>query len=420
MPQAATTPAGIAAKYSGPLAAAKFTITIPGLKSTGATARRPAYISASTASVSIWLNYPPIGFTQPGTFALTPGSLNVTSNVDCPATGSGYACTIPIMIPPGNDWLTLTTRDLLGNVLSQQIATFVITAGQNNTPSTILDANSRSITVTPPGTGVLVWGRGCTLGTIFGSNDLSATCTANFGNSIAAKSFTLSVADAHGTTISSSDPGAPVLSARSSDAAAYMTNPFGSTLTITPLLGGTATITVTATPANSSGPFPGDGLLPVVLAFTVTQYPTGTVTEFPGYYHDQGIALGPDGNLWFATNTANGIARITPTGTITMFATSSPTWGVTLGPDGNIWFTEDVGNRIGRITPTGTVTEFSAGITANASPEGITTGPDGNLWFTEYLGDKIGRITPTGTVTEFTVAAGAQPQGITSGPDGDL
>src|SRR5262249_37160994 len=77
--------------------------------------------------------------------------------------------------------------------------------------------------------------------------------------------------------------------------------------------------------------------------------------------------------------------------------------GIALGPDGNIWFVETGAQKIGRITPQGQLTEFSAGITQ--IPLEIVAGPDGNLWFTEQL-NSIGRITPAGVVTEFPVAGG--------------
>src|SRR5438105_2670129 len=94
-------------------------------------------------------------------------------------------------------------------------------------------------------------------------------------------------------------------------------------------------------------------------------------------------------------------------------ANSSPN-GIAAGPDGNLWFTEEVGNRIGRITPAGGVTEFSVGLSASAFPYSIAAGPDGNLWFTENNGDRIGRITPAGAITEFSVglSAGGSPKGI--------
>jgi hypothetical protein len=150
----------------------------------------------------------------------------------------------------------------------------------------------------------------------------------------------------------------------------------------------------------------------------------------------RGIALGPDGNVWFAAFAAPGrIGRITPGGTVTEFtggvtpgfsANSQPV-DITPGPDGNLWFTEQgAGGRIGRITPAGVVTEFSA-LTPVRQPALIASGPDGSLWFTEQAGPgAIGRITTAGTVTEFAAGstpgftAGRAPTGITTGADGNV
>src|SRR4249919_764973 len=73
--------------------------------------------------------------------------------------------------------------------------------------------------------------------------------------------------------------------------------------------------------------------------------------------------------------------------------------GIAAGPDGNVWFTEYSGNRIGRITPAGVITEFPVP-TPDSQPNGIIAGPDKNLWFTELAGNKIARITPSGGITE--------------------
>jgi len=132
----------------------------------------------------------------------------------------------------------------------------------------------------------------------------------------------------------------------------------------------------------------------------------------------QGIAAGPDGNLWFAEIQGNRIGRITPNGKVTEFsdpALNEPI-GITAGPDGNLWFTEFSGHSVGRITPSGSITRFTAGITG--SPNAIAAGPDGNLWFTEIGSTLVGRITPGGTVVEFVVSS--QPRGITAGPDGNM
>ena len=64
--------------------------------------------------------------------------------------------------------------------------------------------------------------------------------------------------------------------------------------------------------------------------------------------------------------------------------------GIAAGPDGNIWFTEYDGNKIGRITPAGAITEFSAGISANSEPARHRGGAGRQLWFTENSGNRIG------------------------------
>jgi streptogramin lyase len=166
--------------------------------------------------------------------------------------------------------------------------------------------------------------------------------------------------------------------------------------------------------------------------------PAGVVTEFstgiPAEEDPDSIAVGPDGNLWFTESGhysvpakkyfGGAVGRITPAGVITQFSAGitpeARADGIAQGPDGNMWFTEGAG-RIGRITPSGAITEFSKGITLGAELEGIATGADGNLWFAEYGGNRIGRITTSGTVTEFSTGmTESSPRSIAAGPDGNL
>ena len=166
--------------------------------------------------------------------------------------------------------------------------------------------------------------------------------------------------------------------------------------------------------------------------------PSGQITEFPlqsAQSQPFGITAGPDGNLWFTELAGNQIGRITPSGQITEFPLSRPMptynnrpMGITAGPDGNLWFTECptpnptvcTDSMIGRITPSGQITTFPLP-TAGGEPQAITVGPDGNLWFTEYLANQIGRITPSGQITEFPLpTANSYPGGISAGPDGNL
>jgi len=137
-----------------------------------------------------------------------------------------------------------------------------------------------------------------------------------------------------------------------------------------------------------------------------------------------GIATGPDGNLWFAENSANAYARMTTTGMVTEFLgrlnLPSRPGDIVSGPDGNLWLTEIFGGKVARIHTDGSVTEFQQGITAD--PTQITVGSDGNLWFTEASGNLIGRITPEGDVREFGsgIAPMSGPFDIVTAPDGAL
>ncbi|MGH2486193.1 MAG: virginiamycin B lyase family protein, partial [Ktedonobacterales bacterium] len=170
----------------------------------------------------------------------------------------------------------------------------------------------------------------------------------------------------------------------------------------------------------------GSQILRVTSSGQVSQFPLSTTGD------PEGIAAGPDGNLWFGmfrVNAASSIARITPSGTITEFPLQvyDEATSITAGPDGALWFTESEANRIGRITTSGQTTFYPLS-SGDYKPSGITTGPDGNLWFTVAVnggGANVGRITPDGTITEYnipnsqtTLANGASALEITKGPDG--
>jgi streptogramin lyase len=173
--------------------------------------------------------------------------------------------------------------------------------------------------------------------------------------------------------------------------------------------------------------------------------PPGSIEEFSvagGIYESSDLASDPEGNIWFNETAPGRIDRITPSGVITgeynlLYGPGiQPYWpeysepsGLALGPDGNMWFTERGTNResrsfVGYVTPSGGVTEFPIP-TTGSKPAGIALGPDGNMWFTEQGSGKIGRVTGGGMVTEFTIPSSnrqefMEPRAIILGADGDM
>src|SRR6185312_13839601 len=125
------------------------------------------------------------------------------------------------------------------------------------------------------------------------------------------------------------------------------------------------------------------------------------------------IAVGPDGNLWFAECGASQIGRIQATGAnpqMAEFALPSPqpshtpeVTGLQTGPDGKIWWTDNnLSSRIGNITTAGVATQYSVTAPAGSptpEPSMIVVGSDGNLWFSQCGGSAIGQITTAGAVT---------------------
>jgi Kelch motif len=349
------TPTGTSATAAQPPGTAPVTLTFivpkaPSAKRRAAQspARQPKYITAATAAIQVTLT----AVTDPNTHAaVTPSgglpqttTLHVTSTSQdpnapgqCgadPANAGNIKCTETINLPLGDDALTISTYDgysggnATGNVISQQRAVASVKQGQLNTFTFTLDANSGSFTVTAPAGVTLASGPNCTGSTINGAGDLSATCTATITGT-AATPFNVTVADAHGSTIPLSAPGAPALSASSSNTANFTAALSGNTLTITPhSTNVSAVITLTATPANTSGSSPGDGLTAVVLAFTVNNVPAVTwKTRTPTGLPRQSGAAGVLNNiLYLAGGATKPGASFAKTGSTQQYDPSSTTW----------------------------------------------------------------------------------------------
>jgi virginiamycin B lyase len=148
------------------------------------------------------------------------------------------------------------------------------------------------------------------------------------------------------------------------------------------------------------------------------------------------IIVGPDTNLWFTETAADKIGRISPgtngaftNGVLTEFPihpginTNSEPGGLAVGPDGNLWFIEFTPNVIGVMDTNGHVLhEYTSGLFSNTTElYNIAAGPDGAMWFTDFSDRSIGRIDQSGNITlldpPFPLC---QPMDIIAGPDGAM
>ena len=311
-------------------------------------ARQPKYITAATAAIKVTLtavNNPstnaPItpagGLPQSTTFQVTSTAQNPNSPGQCgtdPANANNIKCTETIDLPLGNDALTIAAYDgfsagnATGNVISQQRAVAAVQQGVINTLTFTLDANAGTFTVTAPVGVTLASGTNCTGSTITGASDISATCNATITGTNATN-FNVTIVDAHGSIIPLGVPGAPALSVVSSNTSNFTAAQSGNTLTITPhAVNVSAKITLTATPPNTSGASPGDGLSTIVLAFTVSSVPsvtwkTRTATGLP---RQNGAAGVLNGLLYLAGGDTKPAATFARTGSTQSYDPSTTTW----------------------------------------------------------------------------------------------
>jgi hypothetical protein len=305
MPQTAPT-ATPAPPYNGPLADATFKITIPGPVTPTAGKRRPQYVSSATKSLKFVINS---STTVTGTATTgTLGAYNALAwhlfntgtlpSAACPASGADFVCTVAIKLPPGTDNMTMTAYDNTGgtgNILSQQIQNFTVTAGGSasgsNNFSTTLDANINTLVVNGSGSC-----QGGTVGSVFGSVGTSPV------------TFTISLTDPAGKTPVA--PGMPKLEIQD-NTATYQTssgtingtggtvgftiNQAAQSFTLTPSGSSitNASINLKEVPANTNGT--GDGLggsFPAVKTFAFSTGPAPPTHNFLAAVEQTGAASG--------------------------------------------------------------------------------------------------------------------------------
>ncbi len=201
----------------------------------------------------------------------------------------------------------------------------------------------------------------------------------------------------------------------------------------------------------------------------------GGLATAAGLRGPSSVAVGPDGSLYISNgiNRQNvpwdnhRIRRVGPDGIITTVAGNPDTGsggdggpavnagltfpsGIALGPDGSLYFADINNSRIRRIDPIGIITTVAGtgnpafsgdggpAVAANVSPVGVAFGSDGSLYIADAGTQRIRRVGSDGIIT--TVAGGGvqnadlsggdggpavgaymqQPSGIALGPDGNL
>ncbi|HYK52554.1 MAG TPA: hypothetical protein VEV38_03405 [Candidatus Eremiobacteraceae bacterium] len=173
---------------------------------------------------------------------------------------------------------------------------------------------------------------------------------------------------------------------------------------------------------DGSDPKNGGGLIGVLTtkgAFKIYDPPSGDNLG------NNGLAVGPDGNVWFAEKAH--FAKITTAGVITEFAYPSGEFqnsgaGVVNGPGGKVWFTEYFQHKVANIDPTtDVITEFDVSAAGCSGPQGLTVGTDGLLYFNCSSGS-IAKMTTSGAVTVINNPYGTPlvPQDMITGPNGHI
>jgi streptogramin lyase len=444
---------------SGATAQVVFHIDAPTI-ATASTARRPAFVSPSTASVTIALQ----GQATPlATVNITP------SSPGCATTSSGTQCSITVAAPVGTDTFVVTTWSGAGGSGSQlSSATTVATVVQNatNTVSMTLGGVVASATVLLGTTSVAV-GTASSIAVnvvaydaggniIIGPGNYTTPITVTDSDASGATSLAI-VGQSSGTSVSVTAPGTSVTLAYT-----------GGTLqaaTITPSVGGvhgtaatftpTGTATVTFSLQSSIEPDvivtgPGNQVWYAGYAVIGTISSTGAVTNYTaGLSPNQisAIAGTPSGTtLWFADQAGN-VGSVSPGGVTYLTAVSVPNGcggdttqsspASTCGPvnamvedtAGNAWFTDAAG-LIGSISPSGVATEWyipnlPGWISGDlADPNQLILAPDGALYAAD-TNAYIDRITiangvPTGVTQALNTICGSGPYALAAGPDGNI
>ena len=149
------------------------------------------------------------------------------------------------------------------------------------------------------------------------------------------------------------------------------------------------------------------------LGFSTMDHRQGAVSVgTPSDSAPRGIAVGPDGKIWYADyfSVVGTLTNLLRTATVIKYATPGfHPFRIVAGPDGNLWVTlpatDNVHDAIGKMSTSGVLTTYPVP-TTSSGVWAIAVGPDGNIWFSELRTHKVGKLDPhTGAIVEYPVGA---------------
>jgi streptogramin lyase len=164
----------------------------------------------------------------------------------------------------------------------------------------------------------------------------------------------------------------------------------------------------------------------------VQTYPVKTDGPPLPYDYPSEIILGPDGNLWFGgfaryggkfgSEGSWGIGRVTPKGVVTEFPTSAyaVAQNFAIGPDGDLWFASPNWMAIGRMNMHGKLLT-TLDVDAVGPIFQIAMGPDRHVWIT--LPYDLIRMTSAEVYKQFPIrhkVLSCIARALAIGPDGNL
>lgn len=129
-----------------------------------------------------------------------------------------------------------------------------------------------------------------------------------------------------------------------------------------------------------------------------------------------------DGNIWFTAQQAGAVGHMTvENGEIRLWKLGPGTrpYGIAIAPDGRVWFDLFGTNRLGMIDPNVMAVKEFVLPAATTRPRRIAITPDGEIWYGDYSRGYLGLLDPaTGQVTEFELPGGQRSLPYAMAADG--